>query len=407
MAKNRIVYLDILIVAAALCLAFDMYIFQVLLIVALILPIISFLFLIPVRYCIFCRIEMVDDMVPKGACPLKMTLENKGFIPCINGEILLVCSNALGRKAGEIPARRDASTIFSAGAKSKSILPLEIVLDECGRIDLYIDKVYAHDLLGLFKIPVNKKNCICDTEYIYVLPETMLCSVHTEKIADMNLDSDTYSKKKSGSDPFEIFNLRDYIAGDSFHSIHWKLSERMQRLIVKEYGLPLSANVHFLLELHENSTPAEKDILLGTLLSFSEDLISSSITHMISWVDANGLLRTERITDTETLGATLHELLAMPAAETFSTLRSFSYQDPFVHQIHLVYMFGGKLHASSLNDETLTCLSMLLDNNLCGRVTFMPAWCDRSSAEKILASGTDIQLLNGDVPEENEGNDGK
>ena len=54
--------------------------------------------------------------------------------------------------------------------------------------------------------------------------------------------------------------LRDYREGDRLSRIHWKLSQKMGRTLVKELGLPLSDHLLFLLDLKRRRL--EADLLL-------------------------------------------------------------------------------------------------------------------------------------------------
>ena len=140
------------------------------------------------------------------------------------------------------------------------------------------------DLLGLFALKVPKNNGASPAGSIYVLPELQSRSIQTDDTADLGLDSATYSTEKAGGDPSEIFQLRDYREGDARHSVHWKLSARMNRLIVREFGLPLNPSLHFLLELTESSTPEAAESMLGAMLAYSEFLMAREITHSVSWI---------------------------------------------------------------------------------------------------------------------------
>ena len=54
-------------------------------------------------------------------------------------------------------------------------------------------------------------------------------------------DSDEYSPDRPGSDPSELFGIRDYREGDALKSIHWKLGEKYDRTASREMSLPVAA----------------------------------------------------------------------------------------------------------------------------------------------------------------------
>ncbi len=62
------------------------------------------------------------------------------------------------------------------------------------------------------------------------------------------MDSDEYSMRKAGYDPSETFAIREYQPGDRIRQIHWKLTEKFDSLMVRDYGLPIQNTVLLLLE---------------------------------------------------------------------------------------------------------------------------------------------------------------
>ena len=176
----------------------------------------------------------------------------------------------------------------------------------------------------------------------------------------------------------------------------------MNRLIVKEHGLPLSPLVHFLVEIREEAAPEEKESTMAVLMSVSETFVSRDILHHISWVGEDSVFHTVRVSDTESLAAALHEMLGMPASQPYETIRNLALQTPVSSELHLVYMIGGSVSAGELREEDREIFSMLTDSNLCGRITVMPSGCDAAYPRAVRELGCDLQLLSGAVPEEGE-----
>jgi uncharacterized protein (DUF58 family) len=51
-------------------------------------------------------------------------------------------------------------------------------------------------------------------------------------------DSALEYKHVKGNDVSEILQIKDYVRGDSIKSIHWKMSAKMGKLMVKELDTP-------------------------------------------------------------------------------------------------------------------------------------------------------------------------
>ena len=54
------------------------------------------------------------------------------------------------------------------------------------------------------------------------------------------LDSDRFSDEKPGDDPSEIFDIREFKDGDRLNSIHWNLTVKTGKIMVKDFSFPLN-----------------------------------------------------------------------------------------------------------------------------------------------------------------------
>ncbi len=396
MTGNRILYGYALFFAFILFVLFDLYLFHLLLIFLIVLPLISLLAVLPVRKNLRYALEIEDDILPKGACGIRLLARNGSVFPCAGVRFSLERRNALGRIGERYTEDIAESVQFPLGSMRTFSIQPSIKMAYCGRVDLKIRRVSVIDMMGLFALPVPERQAVGGS--IYILPELQVRSIQTDEAADLGLDSATYSTIKSGGDPSEIFQLRDYREGDARHSIHWKLSSRMNKLIVREFGLPLNPSLHFLLELREDATPAAAEAMLGTMLAFSEHLMARDVTHSISWISEEGGLRTIPVTGPEMLASALHELLALPGQTRWSALERFAAESGIKSDTHLVYLVAGSVWNAS--DSTgAQLLGSLVDLGFCRRLTIMPERCTKDSAAALRGFGCEIQLLDGRIPD--------
>jgi len=399
MAGNRILYGYALFFAFILFVLFDLYLFHLLLIFLVILPVISLLAVLPVRKKLRYSLEIEDDILPKGVCGIRLSAKNSSVLPCAGVRFTLDRHNALGRIGDHYTESAEEIIQFPLGPKSSYSLQPAIKMAYCGRVDLSIRRVSVIDMMGLFSLPVRERTS-GGAGSIYVLPELQVRSIQTDEAADLGLDSATYSTSKAGGDPSEIFQLRDYREGDARHSVHWKLSSRMNRLIVREFGLPLNPSMHFLLELREDATPAAAESMLGTMLAFSEHLMAQEITHSISWVGEEGGLRTIPVTGPEALASVLHELLALPGQQRWSALERFSAESGVKSDTHLVYLVAGSIWNAKTDGEGTQLLATIVDLGICRRLTLMPDRCPKDTAAVLRGLGCELQLLDGRIPDQ-------
>lgn len=398
MAGNRILYTYALFFAFILFVLFDLYLFHLLLIFLLILPLVSLLAVLPMRKNLRYALEIEDDIMPKGVCGIRLSARNNSLLPCAGVRFTLERHNALGRVGDRYTESAEDIVQFPLGPMRAHAMQPSVKMAHCGRVDLFVRRVQVIDTLGLFALNVSSKNGTTPAGSVYVLPELQSRSIQTDEAADLGLDSATYSTAKSGGDPSEIFQLRDYREGDSRHSVHWKLSSRMNRLIVREFGLPLNPSLHFLLELREDSTPDAAESMLGTMLAFSEYLMAREITHSVSWISEEGGLRTMPVMGPEALASVLHDLLALPGQGRWSTLDRFTAEGIMRADTHLIYLVAGSVWNAAGDEAGARLLATLTNLGACRKLTLMPDQCDDKTADALRDLGCEVQLLNGSIP---------
>ncbi|NCC43791.1 MAG: DUF58 domain-containing protein [Clostridia bacterium] len=103
---------------------------------------------------------------------------------------------------------------------------------------------------------------------------------------------EAYDETHKGQDVSEVFDMRDYQQGDSVKSIHWKLSSKLDKLIIREFGNPINYHtaLYYDTEIEEGTAKeGMRDLQNGILqmtASMSRSLIQSGFTHhMISFED--------------------------------------------------------------------------------------------------------------------------
>jgi uncharacterized protein (DUF58 family) len=364
----------------------------------LILPLVSLLSALPVRKNLRYALEIDDDIMPKGVCDIRLMARNNSILPCAGVRFTLERHNALGRVGERYTESAEDVVQFSLGPMRSHAIQPAVKMAHCGRVDLIVRRVQVLDSLGLLALNVPAKNGSTPAGSIYVLPELQHRSIQTDEAADLGLNSARYSTEKAGNDPSEIFQLRDYREGDPRHSVHWKLSSRMNRLIVREFGLPLNPSLHFLLELREDATPDAAEAMLSTMLAFSEYLMARDVNHVISWISEEGGLRTMPVTGPEALASVLHELLALPGQARWSTLERFATEGAARADTHVIYLVAGSIWNAVGDEAGARLLAALTDLGACRRLTLMPERCDDGTAAALRDLGCEVQLLDGSIP---------
>ena len=189
---------------------------------------------------------------------------------------------------------------------------LELLPTHCGALTLRLSRAQCPDPLGLFarRLPVE-----ADAAGL-VLPEQRPLTVRLEDAADFLQDSSTVASQRPGYDPAETVRIRDYVPGDPIRQIHWKLSEKTEKLLVRDFGLPVVSQLLLLFETAAprtlQYTPDDADALLALLHSAAAALLAEGQCFTLAWQDAQGVLRTETVDTRAAWDAALAALLQSP-----------------------------------------------------------------------------------------------
>lgn len=153
---------------------------------------------------------------------------------------------------------------------------------EPGNYEVGIKGVYIYNLTGTFYV----KKKIKKSAYLQVNPSLTSIGIGlTEATKNFYGEGDVYNDLRPGNDPSETFQIREFRNGDKLQKIHWKLSAKMDDLVVKEDSEPKSAPVVLFLDY---AVPASKkedavDAYLGMLGSISFSMLDVSCYHYIAW----------------------------------------------------------------------------------------------------------------------------
>jgi len=153
----------------------------------------------------------------------------------------------------------------------------------CGVLQIQFTNVQISDPLGLFS------RHISFTEGCQVIILPIGHAVEIPLIGD-TLDGDEYSTLKAGMDVSETYAIREYRPGDPIRSIHWKLSEKLDKIMVREFGLPVGSSVLIVLEAASNVdiSPAGWDKTAELFFSVGLAFQHEGIAITMGWMRASG-----------------------------------------------------------------------------------------------------------------------
>ena len=235
-------------------------------------------------FTIQCYIDVPISMTEDGR-PVQVMIKvrNKGFLPAGKVETKIEDKNVFHEKSASQWITIEDVTI----GEHKRSVSMEIKGAGCHDLTISRIKIYSH--LGFLYLTKPCKD-FCS---VLVMPQVHSVNLEvTEAVRNFLGDSDVYDEFRPGHDSGETFEIRNYREKDKLQSIHWKLSAKMDELMVKENSLPKACAVIMLLEVHpwkknrwkRNGIDASGYLDLVASLSYA--LMDQKCPHFVAWYSA-------------------------------------------------------------------------------------------------------------------------
>lgn len=349
MLKCRISYLLILCATFFFYLFYPDYLSFLSLLFVLLLPVFLFVLVILASRKISASLELDSSSVcKKEEFPVCLHLRNRFFLPLSRVKAVICMENGF---TGE---QKQFSLFLPIGSHGKEDIRWTMSSSHCGQVCISLDRLSVYDYLGLFTFSVSTHN----HGIVDVIPDCREISPRVDMGTQICMESDLYSTQKPGSDPSETFGLREYMPGDSLHSVHWKLSAKSGQWMVRQCSAPLSHSIVLLIEFFKPSDPSSTplDTLLDCTFSLSHFLLQNQLRHFLCWYDTStNQLEQFSITSEEDLHTFLHHILTIKCYVT-PTLALECYERQYAGFVssHFFYFL-----ASHVSSDVQTLISRL------------------------------------------------
>lgn len=211
----------------------------------------------------------VPKMMEKGdTFRGSLSFENQSWIPVFAGKGNISCKNTFTGEENKV------DVLFSMTGKQKTEVSFQGKSQCCGCINFSYGQWKNSDFLRLF---VKKRQGNAEAETVIIPPKYIMnLSVLGKEGFDM--ESFRYSGKCPGDDPGETYDIREYREGDSIRQIHWKLTEKLDNLMIRERSYPVDDAVliiaePFREEMDSQCAEAVVEIFAALLQSFIDQKI--------------------------------------------------------------------------------------------------------------------------------------
>lgn len=185
----------------------------------------------------------------------------------------------------------------------------------CGELYISTNEILCTDIFGLCAVRIDLRlQC-----RINVVPEFTDITIGTDQMTKARPEMGSHPVSQKGSDTSEVFDLRDYSLGDDMKTVHWKLSSKADRLIVKEFSDSTRFDTVLLydISLAAGDTEIDKYILqtaVGAALSFSKALMRAGLSHNAAFV-FDGKIVSMPVYDERSVNDMVYAFISHPLGE--------------------------------------------------------------------------------------------
>ena len=198
---------------------------------------------------------------------LRVQIENKTALPLGLIHVRLRLSNLL---TGQSELRRCR---LSARPRRTETAEYDLASAHCGRIAIEAACCRIYDPFGLIGIRL-KQTVLAQTT---VQPKGFAQTIFISPDANCPDDSENYAPDRAGYDLSEVYQLREYRPGDSLRQMHWKLSGKLDRLVIREASLPVRRSVLLFWERTQKAVPEETDAQADVVVTFCRSLLEAGV----------------------------------------------------------------------------------------------------------------------------------
>ena len=264
-----------------------------------------------------------------------LTVANPGRLPIIKCRTRLTAENMLNGEKSEL------NPDFSIWPGKTDQMDFALKDSHCGLLKLSVEGGEISDPLGIFTKETAFDRNSETVANMYYLPQVSELGISTEEVSTYDMESYKYSQSQKGSDPSEMFDIKAYGEGDSYKAIHWKLSSKLDEIMIREHGLPIENRV--LVIVDKRPAAEDKDLLdrkVEFTASFSYTLLKKGVFHSLGWFDyVNDRFEVVRVDSEEAFWMAVTALISSPFRDDEkSTAQYFAESDTDKEFSNYVYI---------------------------------------------------------------------
>ncbi len=329
----KLLWLVLTLVLAALAVLTASWPLTALTVALILLPLLSLACNIPAAKRVKLTMTAPINLRKGAAGEAVLTLQNTTPLPICRAVCRVRATNLL---TGAAQLLRAECALPPRAART---VPLTIASDLCGRVRLEVASLRLYDAFGLIGIRASATAHASVT----VQPDTFGQHVTILPVPAQQADAETYAPDRPGYDLSEPYQIREYVPGDSQRQIHWKLSQKFGKLIVRDPSLPVTHDLAVFWERTQPDCPARNtDVQAEAVVTLCKTLLTDGVPFTLCWNDPQqaGLVQFP-MQELDDLVAVLPRLLSAAASNGASGLAQLTQDSGLMLLSHLVYITGG------------------------------------------------------------------
>lgn len=222
------------------------------------------------------RIQLSENLITRGdAVRIPILIENDGKLPAVQVKAWICFQDSDSGKWEQM------SVVGMVEGKGEICLEAYLKTCHCGVVSFYLEKLQVSDYFGNF---LGKCHVESLKKEMYVLPWTNV------PMADALAEAGDF-EGKYGEDVYETYDIREFRDGDDVRQIHWKLTAKMDILLLREYLKTSESGVMISLDFEKEKerqlSRGEMDSFLDKASSLSWEILKWGVSHFVIWKREN------------------------------------------------------------------------------------------------------------------------
>ena len=263
----------------------------------------------------------------------RLTLQNQTVWPVFGGKGQILWENLFTGEHGEIPLS------FSLGCKETRTIEFEACSSWCGCVKVQFSSWKCNDFFHVFSV---RRQAVAEGCTV-IMPEKQNSDFSFLTREGFDMESFRYSGNRPGDDPGETYDIRAYQSRESIRQIHWKLSGKLDDIMIREKSFPVDDTVLILAEAFQaEREPRRAETVAEVLSAIIRDFMEKKIPCQVGIYDRNaGKFRQEKVRTEEDHEHILYSFLRYGSdGKTPVTVQEYLRNPGTQNYVNYIYITG-------------------------------------------------------------------